>query len=68
MKLLLFINSTEDVSKNRQAIANSIFEYLIEVKKDAENDFLNPDEPVKIQAKSIAEMRQKLGIPRGGRA
>ena len=40
MKLRLSYQFSEDVAKNRQAIATSIFDFLIEVKKMSELDKL----------------------------
>ena len=51
---------SEDIAKNRQAIATTIFEFLGEVKKGIDPDLLKSDKPVKIDNNSINEMREKL--------
>ena len=51
---------SEDVVKNRQAIATSIFEFLIEVKKDTSTEVPNPDELEELEKKSIDKMRENL--------
>lgn len=51
---------SEDISKNRQAIATSIFDFLIEVKEKAGEDFLDPEQPENVKRKPIEDMRGKL--------
>lgn len=53
---------SEDIAKNRQAIATSIFDFLIEVKKDIllAEDEEKKEEIEKSKAKAIETMRQKL--------
>lgn len=51
---------TEDVAKNRQAIATSIFDFLLDVKKELVADSAEEVEEVKIAEKSVEAMREKL--------
>ena len=51
---------SEDISKNRQAIAASIFNYFIDEKKGIMNDEIERDTPLAIQKKSVEEIRHEL--------
>ena len=51
---------SEDISKNRQAIAASIFNYFIDEKKGIMIDEIEPDTPLAIQKKSVEEIRKEL--------
>ncbi len=51
---------SEDVSKNRQAIAASIFNFFIDEKKGIMIDEIEPNTPLVIQKKSIEEIRKEL--------
>lgn len=53
---------SEDVAKNRQAIAANVFNFFIEVKKGIETDEVEPKAPLVIQKKSIEEVRKKLSF------
>ncbi|WP_210469020.1 HD family phosphohydrolase [Sporosarcina sp. 6E9] len=53
---------SEDVAKNRQAIAENVFNFFIEVKKGIETDDVEPKAPQVIQKKSIEEVREKLSF------
>ncbi|WP_172369286.1 HDIG domain-containing metalloprotein [Sporosarcina jiandibaonis] len=50
----------EDVAKNRQAIAASVFNFFIDVKKNIEADVIEPQTPLVIQKSSVEEIREKL--------
>ncbi|WP_342505225.1 HD family phosphohydrolase [Sporosarcina sp. FSL K6-2383] len=52
---------SQDVGKNRQAIATSIFDFLIDVKEMGELAQSEDDESVLDNKMQIAEMRKKLG-------
>jgi len=51
---------SEDVVKNRQAIATSLFDFLIEVKTQDELDQNSTEIPTKPSKELVAEMRTKL--------
>ncbi|AOV07887.1 HD family phosphohydrolase [Sporosarcina ureilytica] len=51
---------SEDIAKNRQAIATSIFDFLIDVKKEMVSDNAETEEEIKITEKSVEAMREKL--------
>lgn len=51
---------SEDVAKNRQAIATSLFDFFIEVKKETDDAFLDPEASEEIRKKPIDDMRKKL--------
>lgn len=51
---------SEDVSKNRQAIAASIFNFFIDEKKEIVIDEIEPNTPLVIQKSSIEKMRKEL--------
>ena len=51
---------SEDVSKNRQAIAASIFNFFIDEKKVIVTDEIEPSTPLIIQKKSIEKIRKEL--------
>jgi putative nucleotidyltransferase with HDIG domain len=51
---------SEDVARNRQAIATSLFDFLIEVKNDKEPDQSETEVQVKSDKEQVAEMRTKL--------
>ena len=51
---------SEDVAKNRQAIATSLFDFLIEVKESARNELVNQDTAPKSNKELIVKMREKL--------
>ena len=53
---------SEDVAKNHQAIAESIFNFFIEVKNEIDVDDVEPKVPLVIPEKSIADMREKLSF------
>lgn len=53
---------SEDVAKNHQAIAASIFNFFIEVKNEVVVDEIEPKVPLVIPEKSIADMRKNLAI------
>ena len=59
MKLALLLFS-EDVVKNRQAIATSLFDFLIEVKTQDEHDQTKTEKASKSSKELVAEMRTKL--------
>ena len=49
---------SDAVSKNRQAIATSLFDLLIEVKNSSDDEVLNTDMPIKTRAELIASFRK----------
>ena len=51
---------SEDVAKNHQAIAESIFNFFIEVKKKLLWDDVEPKTPLVIPENSIADMRERF--------
>ena len=51
---------SEDVSKNRQAIAASIFNFFIDEKKVIVTDDIEPNTPLVIQKNSIEKIRKEL--------
>ena len=51
---------SEDIARNRQAIATSLFDFLIEVKNANEPDQTESEVPVKPVKEQVAEMRAKL--------
>ena len=51
---------SEDVAKNRTAIARSLFDIIIDVKKGAGSNFLDPELSESDRKKPIAEIREKL--------
>lgn len=55
-----FYQFSEEVSKNRQAIAMSLFDFIIEEKKANILDLENPDKPVKSRSEQIKEIREKF--------
>ena len=54
-----FYQFSEAVAKNQQAIISSLFDLVIEVKKSADNDLLNPDVAIKTRKDLVQEFRKK---------
>jgi cyclic-di-AMP phosphodiesterase PgpH len=53
---------SEEIAKNRQAIAENVFNFFIEVRKGIGTEDVEPKAPLVIQKKSIEGVREKLSF------